>query len=177
MTDVSAGLPSAAAGAVAAKLSRESEVFRDLYQRALKHLGRREHARAELAKKLQSPNPDAETLESVLDFLEEVGFLDEARFAAAFIEDRLRRAQGPDKIRAELQTRGVGDALIDQALRDAAADWTEIAKRAHARKFSSAVVASLPEPERRRRVRHLLGRGFAPETVARALDIDLNETA
>jgi regulatory protein len=57
---------------------------RTLKQRAVAYLARREHSRAELAKKL-SAHGTQEEIDSVLNSLQDAKLLSDQRFAAAFI--------------------------------------------------------------------------------------------
>ena len=180
-------LPSAASKLIEAALQREGEHFQELYKHAMAHLARREHARAELENKLKDKlknklkdkpehHTDPDTLKTLLDLLEEAKFLDETRFATTFVAERARRHYGPDRIRAELENRGIDTANADKAINEADLDWIELARRAAARKFGADDIDTLSEDERRRRARYILGRGFAPSTAASALNAELDET-
>jgi len=56
-----------------------------LRSRAISLLGRREHSRAELLRKLTQRGGQKGVLEAVLDELEAEGLLSEARFVEAFV--------------------------------------------------------------------------------------------
>ena len=137
-----------------------------LLERAYALLARRDHARAELKRKLRRYDPPPEVLEGVIAHLAERGYLDDVRFARV-VTGSLTRAgsHGPAAIRAKLQARGVDRGLIDDALEGAEADWDE-ACLALARKRSE----DLEDPRARDRVvRFLLRRGFPPGVVFQTL--------
>ena len=87
---------------------------RTLKQRAVAYLARREHSRAELAKKL-SAHGTQEEIDSVLNSLQDAKLLSDQRFAAAFIRSRAERF-GAGRLRQELRQRGVEDSLVEQEL-------------------------------------------------------------
>ena len=73
-------------------------------------LARREHSRAELARKL-ADDATPEDLQAVLDHLERSGLLSDARFAESFVSSRAPRF-GSAKLRHALRARGVADEII-----------------------------------------------------------------
>ncbi|MGQ0547622.1 MAG: recombination regulator RecX [Betaproteobacteria bacterium] len=132
----------------------------DLRKRALRHLARREHSRAELERKLAPFAESAASLESVLSELEERKQLSDARFA----EQRahvLGRKYGAARIRHDLKSKGVAAEVIERL---AAPDELERAKAILARKYRTA---PLTREERARRARFLQGRGFSGDLIHR----------
>jgi regulatory protein len=62
-------------------------------------------------------------VEETLDLLEELGYLNDKRYARMFIHDTLRRKHvGLEKIRTDLRSRGISDYDIDDVLSDLVAD-------------------------------------------------------
>src|SRR3954468_22580807 len=85
----------------------------ELKARALRHLVRREHSRAELERKLAPHAESPQALAAVLDLLVARKHQSDERFA----EGRARvlsRKYGAAKIRHDLRARGVADAVIAQ---------------------------------------------------------------
>jgi len=133
-------------------------------QRAVALLARREHSRAELARKLarrQDDTSDPAEVKSALDRLEALGLLSDERFAAALVRHRSRRF-GAARVVSELRRHQVDPGLIRRSV--AALNPTELerAREAWTRKFG---VLPRDSPERARQIRFLCGRGFAPEIV------------
>jgi regulatory protein len=84
---------------------------------ALTALGRRERSRSELAEWLAKRGVDAVELEATLASLEDLGELDDARFARRYAEDKRElRGWGPERIRATLASRGLAPEQIESAL-------------------------------------------------------------
>lgn len=128
-------------------------------------LARREHSVAELRRKLAARDLPAGDIEAVLTELVAEGLASDARFAEAFVAARLRRGQGPARIRRELELRGVGRELADTALGQA--DWSGSAQAVREKKFGQALPADYRE--RARQARFLQYRGFTAEQIHRAL--------
>jgi regulatory protein len=94
---------------------------------ALRALGRRERSRVELARWLADRGIAEEDVEQTLAQLEELGELDDARFAGRYAEDKRELAGwGAERIRGALLERGVAPEHIDAALAaDGATEQTE----------------------------------------------------
>lgn len=137
--------------------------------RSISLLGRREHSRAELTKKLAMRGAEPGTVETVLDELEADGLLSESRFVEAFVHSRTQRGQGPVKIRAELARRGVDDDLIEHFLTCTSDYWLALARSARARRFGKGP----PGDERAwmRQARFLTSRGFPADLVYSTLTV------
>jgi regulatory protein len=136
-----------------------------LKARALRHLARREHSRAELAGKLAPHEPDAALVQQLLDQLQAQGWLSDERFAAALVRAKASR-YGVRRLRADLQAKGLSAASATHALQSHPSDELD---RAHAwwlRKFGQP--PQTPH-ERAKQVRHLLSRGFEPDVVRRVV--------
>ena len=106
---------------------------------------------------------DPAAIESVLDELEAHGELCDERFVASFARSRLRRGQGPLRIRHDLAVRGVDAELIDQHLTFTTAYWIERVLEVRARRFGDALPQSAAE--RGRQGRFLAQRGFPSDVI------------
>src|SRR5256885_4176808 len=123
----------------------------ELKSRALRHLVRREHSRAELARKLAPHAESAGAIEAVLDLLLSKNQQSDERFA----EERARvlsRKYGAAKIRHDLRARGIADELIESL---PATGELERARAILQRKFPSKAERA---DERAKRARFLQGR-------------------
>ena len=141
-----------------------------LRRRAVDLLARREHSRTELKRKLCRGDGDGDepTVDAILDDLAAIGLQSEERFASEFVRSRIRRGQGPVKIRADLASRGVSAALIERCLDQDGYNWRDIAADVHARRFGDD--RALDRRDWARRARFLAGRGFPSDVVARVVD-------
>ena len=136
----------------------------ELKARALRHLVRREHSRAELARKLAPHAESPEVLQGVLDWLESTKRLSNQRFA----EQRahvLSRKYGAAHIRHDLRARGVDAALVAAIPIDGE---IERAKAILARKYREPAST---RDEKAKRARFLQSRGFSYEVISKLIGI------
>lgn len=130
-------------------------------------LARREHSRAELAKRLGRGDADPAEVASVLDALERDGYLSDARYAQAVVARKAGR-YGKRAIAHALREHGVHGETARDALQTLG-DVDEVAHAAAllARRFPGAIA---DERDRARRIRFLTSRGFGLSTAHAALD-------
>ena len=89
----------------------------EAFELAVKALGRRERSVAELSSWLTERGIAADEVEDVVARLEELGELDDARFARRYAEDKRELAGwGAERIRATLLERGVPAEHIEASL-------------------------------------------------------------
>ncbi len=136
-----------------------------LRERALALLARREHTRAELARKLSPHAESAEQVEVLLDELAARGWLSEVRFAESRA-NTLSRKFGSRKIEYDLKSRGVSADVVERTLERAREQELANCRAAWLRKFGM-----LPQnaAEHGRQTRFLAGRGFSAEAVRQVL--------
>jgi regulatory protein len=140
----------------------EPDTPEQLKARALRHLVRREHSRAELARKLAPHAGSPGALDEVLDLLLSKNQQSDRRYA----EERVRvlsRKYGAARIRDDLRAKGIAEDIVASVR---AQGELERARAILERKYR--VPASTPE-ERARRARFLQGRGFGMEVILRLL--------
>ena len=132
-----------------------------LRERALRLLARREHSRAELAKKLQVHSRPGDDLEALLDDLSHRKLLSDERYAESRAH-ALSRKFGAARIAHELRARGLDKDLADKASKTARATELERAREVWRRKFRSA---PRTREERARQMRFLQSRGFSFDAI------------
>jgi regulatory protein len=143
---------------------------------AIRLLARREHSRFELVERLSARGHADEAIDDCLEALAKEGLQSDARFAESFVRSRLFRGQGPIRIRAELERRGLARERIQDALLEAEqggeGDWFALACNALTKRFSGP--GDTPR-ERARRERFLAQRGFDFDQVRHALEYAWDE--
>jgi regulatory protein len=84
---------------------------------AMEYLSRAEHSRQSLYAKLVKKEYTREEIAPALEYLEERGFLDDRRFASAWLRNRsIRQSEGRQKLLAGLLSRGISSADARLAL-------------------------------------------------------------
>ena len=156
------------------RLSRNSEESQDApddvanaHELALRLLTRREHGSGELVRKLQQRGILREQAQEALAALSEQGWQSDARFAEQFARDHAARGDGPLKIRAALQQRGVRESEINTALRELDVDWLASAREVRRKRFGACVPQT--PAENMRQQRYLMTRGFDGSVARQAL--------
>ena len=142
-------------------------------QKALSLLARREHSRAELHRKLSARDYDEADIESALASLAEKGMQSDARFAECYVRGRYQRGQGPRKIAAALNEKGVAGEITRRAVYENQLDWQTLAAEVYAKKYP--VDAATNAAEQAKRARFLCQRGFSDAqiwTLLRGVDAD-----
>ncbi len=86
---------------------------------AMSYLARAEHCRSALSSKLLKKGLDKHAVESALDYLESVHYLDDGRFAGAWLRTRaIDHVEGRQRLSAELACRGISRMVARNALDD-----------------------------------------------------------
>ncbi len=148
--------------------SERPDTLVELKVRALRFLARREHSRAELARKLAPHAESPVVLDTVLSELAAKRQLSDERYAEVRTH-WLARKYGAAKIRQNLKAHGVADAVIERV--SAEGDY-ERAKAILARKYREPATT---REERAKRGRFLQSRGFSYDVIVRVLKLQGNE--
>src|SRR3954447_16480968 len=138
------------------------------FERALKSIGVRERTEAEVQAFLARRGFEDDVIADVIRSLREEGLVDDAGYARRFAEDRrLLDRWGNERIARDLERRGIGRELVDQAL------------AGHGRDEGLVVAVELldrrvPQPfesdrERDKAWRMLVRRGYEPELAYSAV--------
>lgn len=136
----------------------------ELRERALRLLARREHCRAEIARKLGAAGFSSEDIAPLLDEFEQKNWLSDRRFAESWVADHRARA-GSVKLAYDLRQRGVGDDVIEAVLGDQRDSELERAREVWKKKFGTPPVDAA---EKAKQIRFMLSRGFAQDIIQKA---------
>lgn len=161
----SSGASSTEGGDASGRGSSSSKPVRSLKGRALGYLSRREYSRYELARKLAPYAGEDESVEPLLDALEQEGWMSDARFAESLMHRRASRV-GVSRIVNELKRHAVGDTLVEAVgaqLRET--EWAR-AQAVWRKKFG--VLPETPA-ERAKQARFLAARGFSSANIVKLL--------
>ncbi len=161
-----------------------------LTARAMRLLGQRDHGEEELRRKLMTPPqpfvrpssakswrkppetpvekpvPEeicAEHVQQVIEYCYQHGWLDDSKFASRYISGRSNKGYGAQRIRSELQQKGVDKEVINVALENSEVDWSQLAYELATRKFGQPLPTDWKEKSKV--LRYLLYRGFFQEEI------------
>lgn len=147
---------------------REAETRSHAMAASLRLLSYRPRSEAELRQRLSRRGAPPALVEMTLARLRELGLVDDAAFARAWVERRERASpRGRSLLRHELRAKGVADEALAAPLEDV--DEEDAALRAGERR--AAALRDLAYPEFRHRLGSFLRRrGFSYETVRSTVD-------
>jgi regulatory protein len=130
----------------------------ELKARALRYLVRREHSRAELARKLAPHAESPAAIEAVLDLLLSKKQQSDERFASERARV-LSRKYGAAKIRQDLKSKGIADEVVDGISSEGE---LERARSILERRYRQPATV---REELAKRMRFLQGRGFSYDVI------------
>jgi regulatory protein len=142
-----------------------------LLEAALRFLEARQRSADEVRQRLLLQGYRVTMVDGAIARLTELGMLDDATFARAWVESRDRaRPRGERVLRQELRRKGIDRAIVDETLSDREVERPD-ADEAAARRLlerHASVLARVADPRaRRQRAYALLARnGFDPEVAA-----------
>ena len=142
--------------------------------KAVELLSRREHSKRELRSKLQRGGYEKEEIESSVEKVAARDYQSDDRFGVVIARTRVAQGYGPARIRAELKSHGLTDAIVRAAIEATDADWLGVAAHQLKRRFGATSPADAAE--RGRRAQFLLRRGFDPATVRAVTRADVDES-
>lgn len=143
---------------------------------AFGYLSRRERTVAQTRRYLLAKSVERNAVEDVIEELAGQGYLDDARYARVFAQDKRELEQwGSDRIRRVLLERGIDRDLVDETLaRDQHADGNGDGGGGELARAVALLRRRFPAPPRDRREREralgvLLRKGYDPELALDAL--------
>ena len=144
-----------------------------MVDKALNSLAHGRRTRRELQQRLRRHQPDARIVDEALDRLEAAGILSDTDVARSEASSRLRRGEGPGRVRQTLRRKGIDARGSDQAVAEAVeADGLDevVACRQQAEKRMRSLQTLEPAVARRRLVAFLQRRGYSGTVIRRVLD-------
>ena len=136
----------------------------DLWNKSLDILSRREHSVSELRNKLIRFNPDPNDLKDVIERLITSNFLDDKRFASAFIRSKAESGYGPNYISQYLTKKGIPPDKYD--IYSLEIDWEDKCLAQFNKKRRNKEINF---KEKEKILRFLAYRGFSYEIIKNAL--------
>lgn len=136
-----------------------------LKARAVGYLSRREHSRAELARKLAPHAESPEQLEQLLDVLERENWLSNQRFADSLVHRRGAR-YGTARVMQEAKTHKLDSEQLGELQERLRATEAERAREVWRKRFGTP--PDTPEA-RAKQIRFMVARGFSRAVVGKII--------
>lgn len=126
---------------------------------AYRYLGHRDRTVAEVRRQLEAKRVEPDTIDAAVEELQRCGYLDDARYAQRFVEDRRTLdSWGAERIERKLLTVGVAPDLVEAALSDReAGDELAAALALLDRRFPTPLTG---DRDRERALGHLVRKGY-----------------
>jgi len=131
----------------------------------------------ELRTKLIKAEHDPELIEQGIEKCRLAGLIDDARYANQYVESRLRRGQGAQRIRQDLYRRGIDRALVDPLLAEARDDGVLAQGAIDAARKKVARIDVEDAKARAKVMRWLCSRGYSTGEAADAVRVVRQERA
>tara|TARA_R110002096_G_scaffold136909_8_gene289884 strand:- start:21720 stop:22262 length:543 start_codon:yes stop_codon:yes gene_type:complete len=152
------------------KVNKESQQhnFEEVLKKMMQYCSYSERSDFEVQIKLATFLISADDKRKVIAFLKEENFLNENRFAAAFVSGKVRiKRWGRYKISAALRAKRVDQSLIQEAFKeiDEEVYFDNIKHLLKLKKFS----ASMSDYEKSKIVRYLLSKGYENDLIWEAI--------
>jgi len=147
------------------------EIFRQLKNKAIQLLSRREHGEKELLNKLLSgsdiDDKQRDIAEKVLEELVQRDYVSDARFAEMSVRNRAMQGYGPLRICQELKQKQVPEAEIELAMKSVEIDWFENVVAMRDKKFGLDLVDDIKL--RAKQQRFLQYKGYSFDHIQHAM--------
>ena len=140
-----------------------------LTARAVNLLARREHSQEELRKKLCKAKFEIDEIDVVIQKLAQIDLQSDLRFAENYLHYRSQRGFGSQKIKFELNERGVDKQTINAVFEQEDIDWFFLAVLARNKRFGQKAPDDLKD--RAKQQRFLQYRGFTHEQINESFNI------
>lgn len=137
---------------------------------ALRLLRFRARTEREVRDKLKARKYDASVIDEITGFLKKSSLLDDELFARLWVESRIKKPYGLRRLRLELESKGVKESIINEALASIKESGRE---EAALQEFLARKLKTMKETDpikiKARLYSLLLRRGFPPDSIQQAL--------
>jgi regulatory protein len=148
----------------------DQEVFKRYLGKMQALCSRGEKCRADIRMKLERNGIPEKEIVEILDKLQEEGFIDEQRYAGAFVRDKFRlQGWGPVKIANMLKIKKIPDHVISRALLEIGENSVLETLKDSLMKKSASIKDSDPLKRRAKLTRYALGRGYTYAQIYQVL--------
>ncbi|MCF2860445.1 recombination regulator RecX [Pseudoalteromonas sp. SMS1] len=127
-------------------------------------LSRQEYSRKLLNDKLLLKGASSDYAEELIDWLSEIGYVDDARHCESFLNRQLAKGLGEKRVLMEATKKGVERTQLLQLIEEKEVDWYAIAQHTYEKKYGYAN-KELDYQERSKRVRYMMYRGFSYDQI------------
>ena len=130
----------------------------------------RQQSEKEVIEKLQRKQIPTEAIKKAVRYFTELELIDDRKFAKGWINARLKKPFGFNRIRQELKNKGIAQDIIDEELAKATSDYPQSEVVVALAKRRAEKYYDIPEEKIKQRVYgYLVRRGFHSADIFKAL--------
>lgn len=157
----------AAGGLKSGKKKQRQEVKRTAKDEAMRYLEYRSHTASEVRSHLKKKEFPEDEIDECMEFLLDCHFIDDEEYCRRFIEYSMEKGRGPQRIRQELNQKGVSGELISIGMDELYDSETqrETALRQAEKALGAPGEEGFTEKELAKAARRLAGQGFSQSIV------------
>lgn len=131
-------------------------------------LSRQDYSKAQITQKLAMKGADKAFAESLINWCENHGFIDDIRYAESFVRRQLNKGLGLLRIKSEAYQKGIDASHVETIVEELEIDWYLQAQSAYNRKFTNTHKI-LDFKEKAKRMRYMSYRGFNHDQIEFAM--------
>tara|TARA_B100000900_G_scaffold281294_1_gene240640 strand:- start:78 stop:530 length:453 start_codon:yes stop_codon:yes gene_type:complete len=146
------------------------DLYRNIYNKALDIISRREHSSKEVRDKLARKFNSDDLIESAIENLITNNLINDIRFAEMYVLSRKKKGFGPKRIAYELSSKGVKDSLSNEAIINEGG-WLESAQNVFAKKFKEGPSSDFKESMKQKTF--MQNRGFSFKEIDSVMQQDM----
>lgn len=152
-------------------MDRPDDACAPAFDAALRILARRNHSCHELRRKLRQRQFAPPAIDAAVDRCERLGYVNDAGTAAGYFRELVRKGFGGDRIRMEMQRKGLAGEAVDGLLAAYAGgpDEAAAASRLLALRMGRFDREADPGKRREKIFRFMISRGFSVDIIREAL--------
>lgn len=140
--------------------------------RAQAYCSAAEHCRADVRAMLERRSLEPQSIERILKSLVKDGFIDEVRYACAFVHDKVRFAKwGRMKIAQALRMKNIPDDIVSDALSSIDDDEYMSALKDVVKSRLRTVKGASEYERKMKTMKSVAGRGYEPALIGKILDL------
>ncbi|AOT07292.1 regulatory protein RecX [Pseudoalteromonas luteoviolacea] len=127
-------------------------------------LSRQEYSRKLLGQKLRQKGASDEYADSLIEWLCDIGYLDDLRHCESYLNRQLAKGLGEKRILMDAINKGVERAHLTQLIEEREIDWFALAQQTYEKKYGYSA-KQIDYQERSKRVRYMMYRGFSYDQI------------
>ena len=120
----------------------------------------------EIRQRLKRKKFDDDVIEKTLYFLKDRGFIDDEKFAKSWLESRIQRPLGLERLRQELKIKGITQEIIEEEILKLKENYSESQVVSSLAKARFKKIKGIDRNKAKERIfRYLIRRGFSSDTI------------